>query len=91
MQKDDQKPDINPGKIALTISESAYACGVCDRTIRDRVKRGEIPAARVGSRILILRSNLIAWLEGITDTSGELVRPDISAIVSGRNQSRVAR
>jgi len=81
---------LDPGKIALSIAESAAACGLCERTISDAIRTGELPAARIGTRILILRSTLVLWIESRTDTSGTKVRPDLSEGLRKRNRARWA-
>ncbi len=79
---------IDPGRIAVSVAEAAIACGVCERTISDAIRAGVLPAARIGSRILILRSSLVEWIKSRTDTSGALVRPDLSEGLRARNRAR---
>lgn len=77
---------LDPGRISVSVAEAAMACGVCARTISDAIRAGELPAARIGSRILILRTALVAWIESRSDTTGTKVRPDLSAALSARNR-----
>ena len=90
MKENDQAITIDPGKISLSIAESAVACGLCERTISNAIRSGELPAARIGTRILVLRSTLISWIESCTDTTGAKVRPDLSEGLGKRNRARWA-
>lgn len=78
--------DINPGRVALSIAEAAEACGLCKRTISDAIRSGDLPAARISTRVLVPRESLVEWVRKHTDTSGALVRPDLSRILSERNR-----
>lgn len=52
----------NSGNELLTVREAAATAGVCEETIRRKVKAGELPDRRVGGRIRIARSDLDALL-----------------------------
>lgn len=78
--------DINPGRIALSIAEAAEACGLCQRTISDAIRSGDLAAARISTRVLVPRESLLEWVRKHTDTSGALVRPDLSQILRERNR-----
>jgi excisionase family DNA binding protein len=49
-------------KVARTIQETAEALGVSERFVRNKVKAGELPHARIGMRILIRDADLQEWL-----------------------------
>lgn len=76
----------DPGKIALSVAEAAAACGLSTRTLRQYIRDGELPAARIGARVLVLRKDLESWIAGRTDRSGALVRPDRSGPLGRRNR-----
>ena len=42
-----------PERITLTIREAAKAIGIHEQTLRRYVRRGIVPAVRLGSRVLI--------------------------------------
>jgi len=75
-------------RISFSVDESAKMCGLCSKTIWEKIHTGELRAARVGSRVLIIKSDLEAWLNSLADTSGTLVRPDLSESVITRNRMR---
>jgi excisionase family DNA binding protein len=51
-------------KMALNVNETAELIGVSQTTIYKKVKTGEIPHARLGSRIIFHRGMIEAWLRG---------------------------
>jgi len=75
-------------RISFSVDESANMCGLCSKTIWEKIHSGELRAARVGSRVLIIKSDLEAWLSSLADNSGSLVRPDLSEGVAARNRAR---
>lgn len=52
------------GRLTLTIPEAAQALGVSQRHVINCVNRGELPARRLGRRVLIPIAALEAWLVG---------------------------
>jgi len=52
----------NPAKIALTIQEAAQLSGLSSAYLYALSARGELPVSKVGTRVLILRSELETWL-----------------------------
>lgn len=52
-------------KIALNVSEAAELIGVSQTTIYKMVQNGEIPHARVRSRIIFHRGVIEDWLKGL--------------------------
>jgi len=52
----------NPEKIALTIHEAAQLSGLSVPYLYSLSARGELPVSKVGTRVLILRSELESWL-----------------------------
>ncbi|GAC1611861.1 MAG: hypothetical protein NVS3B26_28950 [Mycobacteriales bacterium] len=50
----------------LTVAEAATLLGVSTWLVQQQVVRGARPAVRLGRRILISRSRLLAWLDDRT-------------------------
>jgi excisionase family DNA binding protein len=48
----------------LTVQEAATLVGLSEQAIRRAIRRGELQAIKVCSRIRILLTDLEAWLEG---------------------------
>ena len=48
--------------LTYNVPQAAQALGVHPMTIRNLVKRGELPAVRVGDRVLIAREALRAFV-----------------------------
>ena len=60
----------SPGRLTWTVEEAAMALGVSRAFAYDAVRRGDIPAIKIGRRILVPRSALKRLLEpdaGLTD------------------------
>lgn len=53
----------SPGRMTLTVEEAATALGISRALAYEAVRRGEIPAVKVGRRILVPRSALRVLLE----------------------------
>ena len=71
------------GRATVTMQEAAQLLGVDARTVSGAVRAGEIPAIRVGRRVLIPRHRFIAYLDG-ADTAGPAVS-DAPAPIPLRN------
>ncbi len=65
-------------KVTISIAETALALGVCERVVMNLVRSGELPAIRLGARILIRMQDLHEWAALRADRKGEPVRPDLS-------------
>ena len=50
--------------IAMSVGEVAKGTDLSPRTVWGLVKSGELPSRRIGRRVIILRSDLVAYLEG---------------------------
>jgi len=79
---------LAPGRVALSVAEAAIAVGLSQRTLWTHIRAGGIRVARVGSRVLILKSDLEAWLSGLADNSGARVRGDLAEPLAARNRAR---
>jgi excisionase family DNA binding protein len=53
------------GKAVLTIDEAAALLRVSERTLREKIKTGDVPAVHVGRRILIPVPHLVSLLLGV--------------------------
>lgn len=65
----------SPGRLTWTVEEAAVALGVSRAFAYDAVRRGEIPAIKIGRRILVPRSALNHLLENSPTTSEEGLDP----------------
>ena len=50
-------------KIALSVAEAAEALGVSKPTVYELIHRGDFPCFKIGTRQLISRSGLEAWVQ----------------------------
>ena len=51
-------------RATLTMAEAASLLGVDARTVSGAVRAGDIPAVRVGRRVLLPRARFFEWLDG---------------------------
>jgi excisionase family DNA binding protein len=49
-------------RLTLSVVDAARACGISERTVRELIARGDLPVVRIGRRVLIVRTQLEAWL-----------------------------
>jgi excisionase family DNA binding protein len=49
--------------LVYSVNQAAEALQVCTNTIRNLIRRGELPASRVGDRVMIKRQALTAFLD----------------------------
>ncbi len=49
--------------LLLSIKQAAQALSLCERTIWDLVKKGELPHVKVGRRVLFSPASLQSWIE----------------------------
>jgi len=49
----------------LSVAETASLLGISRWLVQQAVHDGSLPSVRVGRRILIPRSRLLAWIDGI--------------------------
>ena len=56
--EDSQRPTLT-----LTLTETAHLLGVSPWLVQQQVAQGVLPCVRLGRRVLISRSRLLAWLE----------------------------
>ena len=53
------------GKLILGIQEAGELLGLTEKATRARIERGEIPARRLGGRIVVLRAELEAYVAAL--------------------------
>jgi excisionase family DNA binding protein len=53
---------------ALSVAETADLLGISGWLVQQAAHDGSLPSVRVGRRILIPRSRLLAWLDGHQDS-----------------------
>lgn len=58
-------------KLALSVAEAAELLGVSRPTVYDLIHRPDFPSFKVGSRTLISRSGLAAWVDRQAGASEE--------------------
>jgi excisionase family DNA binding protein len=56
--------------LTMTVPEAAKLIGLSDSATYDAVSRGEIPALRIGRRILVKRLELLAMFPGVGSATG---------------------
>jgi excisionase family DNA binding protein len=49
-------------RLALSVDEAAGAIGICSRSLRTLISKGDLRAARVGRRVLVTVETLQAYL-----------------------------
>lgn len=55
---------MNDIKVALTVKEAAQLLGLGINQTYEGIRQGEIPSLRIGGRILVPRSRLMALING---------------------------
>lgn len=55
----------------LSVAETAGLLGISRWLVQQAVHDGSLPSVRVGRRILIPRSRLLAWLDGMEASAME--------------------
>jgi excisionase family DNA binding protein len=62
--------EMRPSPEVMSVDEAALFLGVDRNTVYDAAGRGEIPHRRIGKRILLSRTQLVAWLGACKAGSG---------------------
>ncbi len=57
-------PDVSAAPLAYSVADSAKALSVSRQSVRRLVSTGELRSLRIGSRVLIPRSELESFLAG---------------------------
>jgi hypothetical protein len=53
------------GKLILGIRETGELLGLTEKATRARIERGDIPARRLGGRVVVLRTELEAFVAAL--------------------------
>ena len=64
----------------LSVAETASLLGISRWLVQQAVHDGSLPSVRVGRRILIPRSRLLAWLDGMEASTDGAVAPAGNAL-----------
>ena len=64
-----QAPEASPGRATMTIPEAADLLGLSESATYEAAARGEIPAVKIGRRVLVIRDPLMALLSGSSSTT----------------------
>ena len=64
-----QAPEASPGRATMTIPEAADLLGLSESATYEAAARGEIPAVKIGRRVLVIRDLLMALLSGSSPTT----------------------
>jgi excisionase family DNA binding protein len=65
-----EAPNATPDeRLSYSIETLARVTDVSRATIRRAISRGDLPVARVNRRVLILKSDALAWLGGTREAS----------------------
>jgi excisionase family DNA binding protein len=59
-----------PRRIAWSVAEVALQTGLSEPFVRLEIKRGNLPASKVGRRVIVLDESMLRWLEQGTWLSG---------------------
>ena len=62
------KQSANEGSAYPSVAALAGDLGMCERSVRDALRRGEIPCIRIGKRYILPRAAIAEWLR----TAGRL-------------------
>jgi excisionase family DNA binding protein len=57
-----------------SVAELANDLGMCERSVRDALRRGEIPHIRLGKRFILPRAAIAEWLRGAGRPVGSAIR-----------------
>jgi excisionase family DNA binding protein len=52
-----------PTPLAYSVADAARAVAVCERSLRGEIATGRLSVVRLGTRVIIRRIDLEAWLE----------------------------
>ena len=54
-----------PGRLAFSVADVSDHLRVSTDTVVRRIRSGELPAKKIGARVIILAEDLKAYLEGL--------------------------
>lgn len=53
------------GREGLSVDEACHVAGIGKTSMFDLLKAGAVPARKLGRRTIILRSDLMAWMDAL--------------------------
>lgn len=59
-----QRRASTPSMVTMTVAEASLLLGLSESATYEAVARGEIPAIKIGRRVLVKREQLLAMLDG---------------------------
>lgn len=65
-----ERPAVTANRLTYSAAEAAQVLGVSEATIYRRAATGELPARRLGRRLIISKAALHRWLGDSADDSG---------------------
>lgn len=61
-QEEAKRMAMQVERLTVSIGEAATSLGVSERTLRELIARGDVPVVRIGRRVLLVKTQLEAWL-----------------------------
>ena len=61
----------SPARATLTVPEAAQLLGLSESAAYEAAARGDIPAVRIGRRVLVIHDQLLALLRNSASASGQ--------------------
>ncbi|RYC33880.1 DNA-binding protein [Lichenibacterium minor] len=62
--RNDNEQDTT-GRVGLSVDEACHVAGIGKTRMYELLRSGSVPARRIGRRIIILRSDLLAWMDAL--------------------------
>ena len=56
-------------RVTITVAEAAELYGLCENSFRKLVNRKDFPKVKVGRRIVIIKSQLMTFMEKLAEKS----------------------
>jgi excisionase family DNA binding protein len=63
------EPYSRPNRATMTVPEAAAVLGISESATYDAAARGELPAVKIGRRVLIVRDSLMDMLHDSPSTA----------------------
>lgn len=63
-----QEPDAHPLRATMTVPEAAELLGLSESATYEAAARGQIPAVKIGRRVLVIRDQLMNLLRNSSTT-----------------------
>lgn len=79
IEDDERMSVVIEDDVRMSVDEAARFLRVCPRTLRDAIDRGEIPAARIGRRIILSKTVLQRALGLTPNATGDTPHDPLQA------------